>query len=77
MNLIGYWRSEEQTRVGERERQVYEEKKNFAGKAHKIAKMIVRMVAYECSPPMVTEAFMKEEEDDQCGLEEVEESNES
>ena len=40
MNLIGYWHSEEQTRVGEHERKVYEQKKNFAGKVNKIGKMI-------------------------------------
>ena len=48
MNLIGYWQSENQTRIGERERKVYEEKKNFAGKVNnKIAKMLARMVALE------------------------------
>ena len=67
MNLIGYWHSEEQTRVGERERKVYEEKKNLAGKVNKIAKMIVRMVAFEGLQPMATEALMKEKEDNQCG----------
>ena len=38
MNLIGHWRSEDQTIVGERERKVYEEKKNFAGKVKKSCK---------------------------------------
>ena len=38
MNLIGYWHSEDQARVGERERKVFEEKKNLAGKVTKIAK---------------------------------------
>ena len=60
-----------------RERCVYEEKKNFARKVNKIAKMIVRLVAFEGLQPMVTEAFMKEHVDNQCGLEKVEESNES
>ena len=41
MNLIGYWHSDEQIRVGEYQRRVCEEKKNFAGKATKIAKKIV------------------------------------
>ena len=36
MNLIGYWQREEQTRVGERGRKVFEEKKNFAGKVNKM-----------------------------------------
>ena len=45
-------------------------------KVNKIAKMIVRILALEGLQPMVTEAFMKEKENDQCGLEEVEEFNE-
>ena len=55
---VGHW--EEQTRVGEREKKVCEEKKNFAVKVCKIAKMLVRMVAFEGLQPMVTEAFMRE-----------------
>ena len=62
MNLIGHWRSEDQTRVGERERKVYEEKKNFAGKVKKVANRLVRMVTLEVLLPMVTEAFLKVEE---------------
>ena len=61
--------------VGELERRACEEKNNFAGKVNKIAKMIVRIVALEGLQPMVTEAFMKQNENKQCGLEEVEESN--
>ena len=74
MSLIGYWRSEEQTRVGERARKVSEEKKNFAGKVNKIANMIVRIVTFEGLQPMATEAFMRENEINQCRLE-VEDSN--
>ena len=44
MNLIGFWHSEEQPRVGEHARKVFEEKKNFARKVNKIAKMIVHPV---------------------------------
>ena len=54
MNLIGYWHGEEQTRVGERERKVYEEERNFAGKLNKIVKIVVRTVAFEGLQPMVT-----------------------
>ena len=54
MNLIGYWHGEEQTRVGERERKVYEEERNFAGKLNKIVKIVVRTVAFEGLHPMVT-----------------------
>ena len=61
MNLTGYWRREDQIRVGENERRVFEEKKKFAGKVTKIAKMLVRMVALEGLQPMVTEAFLKED----------------
>ena len=50
------------------ERKVLEEK-NFAGKVHKIAKMVVRMVAFEGLQPMVTEACTRENEDIQCGVE--------
>ena len=32
MNLVGYWQSEHQTRVGEHARKVYEEKKNLRRK---------------------------------------------
>ena len=39
MNLIGYWHSENQVRVGEYERRVFEEKENFAGIVSKVAKM--------------------------------------
>ena len=42
-------------RVGERERKVYEEKKTFAGKVNKIAKMIARMVDWRALQLMVTE----------------------
>ena len=45
-----------------------EEKKNFAGKVTKIARMIVRMVAFEGLQPAATEAFLKEEDNVQCGL---------
>ena len=64
-------------RVGELERQAYEERKNFAGKVNKIAKMFVRIVTLEGLQPMVTEAttFMKGV-DQQCTLE-VEDSNRS
>ena len=58
MNLIGYWHSEDQIRVGEYERRVFQQKKNFAGNVTKIAKMIVRLVAFEGLQPMVTEAFL-------------------
>ena len=68
MNLIGYWHNADQTRVGERERKVYEEEKNFVGKVSKIAKMLVRMVALEGLLPMVKEAFIKEKANTQCGL---------
>ena len=40
MNFIGYWRSEDQARVGERERKVREEKKNFAGKVNKLQRCL-------------------------------------
>ena len=76
MNLIGYWHSEEQT-VGEHERKVCEEKKNFAGKINKIAKMLVRMVALEGLQPIVTEALTREKGNVQCGLEELMGSNEN
>ena len=49
MNLFDYLRSEEQTRVGE-------ERKNLAGKANKIAKMVVRILTLEGLQPMVAEA---------------------
>ena len=58
MNLIGYWRSEEQARVGENERKICEEKKFFVGKVGEIAKMIVRIVTFEGLQPMVTEGFI-------------------
>ena len=57
MSLTGYWHSEDQTRAGEYES--FEEKKNFAGKLNKIAKMLVRMVMLEGLQPMVTGAFLK------------------
>ena len=60
MNLTAYWRSEDQVRVGEYERRVFEEKRNLAGKATKIAKMIVRMVAFEGLRSAATEPFLKE-----------------
>ena len=72
LNLIGYWRSEDQIKGGAYERREYEEKKNFAGKVNKIAK---RMVALEGLQPMVTEAFLKVG-NTQCGLGAVEKSNE-
>ena len=65
LNLIGYWHSEDQVRVGEYERRVFDEKKNVAGKVTKIAKMLVRMVALEGLQPMVTEAF-SEGDNSQC-----------
>ena len=40
MNLTGYCQSEDQTRVGEREKKVYEEKKNFAGKVSKMRRCL-------------------------------------
>ena len=43
---------------------MYEEKRNFAGKVNEIAKILVR-----------TEAFLKEKDNIQCGLEEMKESN--
>ena len=46
MNHIGYWQSEDQTRVGERERKVFEEKKNFAGKVREISNMLVRIIVF-------------------------------
>ena len=67
MNLNGFWRSEERTRVGELERQAYEEKKNFAGKVNKIAKVIVGIVTFEGLQPMVTEASTLRREIDQVG----------
>ena len=42
INLFGSWHNGEKSRVGELERKAYEEKKNFARKINKIAKMIVR-----------------------------------
>ena len=75
MNLTGFWCREEQTRVGERERKVFQEEKNVAGKVNRIAKMIVRTVAFEALQPIVAEAFMKEQDNNQCGLDEVEETN--
>ena len=62
MNFVGFWHNGEQTRVRERERKEYEEKKNSAGKVNKIAKMIVRIVTFEGLQPMVTEAtaFIRE-----------------
>ena len=60
MNLIGYWQNEDQVRVGEYERREFEEKKSFAGKVNKVAKMLVRMVALEGLQPIVTEPFFKE-----------------
>ena len=72
MNLvIGCWHSDDQIRVGEYVRRVFDEKNNFAGKVTKIAKMIVRMVAFEGLQPMVTDAFLKAEENIQCGLEDM------
>ena len=64
MNLIGYWHSEDQVRVGEYERTEFEE---IAGKVNKIAKMLVRMVALEG----LTEALFKEGDNIQCGLEDM------
>ena len=75
MNLIGYWRSEDQIRVGEYERRVLEEKKDFAGKVAKIAKMIARTVAFEGLQPMITEASLKGD-NIQCGLDAVKKSKE-
>ena len=71
MNLSGYWHSEDQVRVGEYERREFEEKKKFAGKVNKIAKMVVRMVALEGMQPVGTEAFSKEGDNIQCGLEDM------
>ena len=65
----------DQIRVGEYERRVFEEKKNFAGKVNKIAKMLVRMVALEGLQPMFTEAVLKGN-NIQCGLDAVKNSNE-
>ena len=70
MNLIGYWHSEDQVRVGEHERRESEEKKDLAGKVNKIVK-IVRMVALEGLQPTVTDAIFKEGDDIQCGLEDM------
>ena len=67
--------SEDQTRLGEHERTVYGEKKNFAGQVNKIAKALVRMVGLEGLQPMVTEAFLKGD-NTQCGLDAVKKSNE-
>ena len=75
MNLIGYWRSEDQSRVGEYERRVFEEQKHFAGRVAKIAKMIVSMVAFEGLQPAATEAFLKGD-DVQCETIAVKKSNE-
>ena len=51
-----------QTRVGEPERKPYEQKKNFAGKVNKTAKMNVRIVTLDGLQPMVTESsvFLRE-----------------
>ena len=51
-NLIGCWHSEEQARVGELERKVRGEKKNFVGKINKIAKMIVRIASWKWKTPV-------------------------
>ena len=75
-DVFGYWHNEWQTRVGELEGKAYEEKKNFAGKVNKIAKMIVRIVTSKGLQPMVTEASTFIREIDQCKLE-VEDSNRS
>ena len=61
-------------KVGELERKAYEERKNFARKANKIAKMIVRIVTFEGSQPMVTEATTFMKGIDQCTVE-VEDAN--
>ena len=61
MHLIGFWHSEEQTRVGELEGKAYEGKRTKQARS-KIAKMIVRIVALEGLQPRVTEAFMRENE---------------
>ena len=49
------------------------EEQNLAGKVNKIAKML----ALEGLQPKVTEAFLKEEEDNQCRLEKMKDSNDS
>ena len=61
-------------------REVNLKKAIFAGKVRKIAKMLVRMVAFEGLQPMVTEAFLKEGDNIRCGwedmrLEEMKDSN--
>ena len=57
------------------ERRVFERKKKFAGKVTKIAKVIVRMVAFEGSQPVITEAFLKGD-NVQCEMDAVKKSNE-
>ena len=52
--------------LGGFERRAYEVKKNFASKANKIAKMIVRIVFLEGLQPMVTEANVFPREIEQC-----------
>ena len=49
---------------------MFDEKKHFAGKVTKIAKVLVRMVALEGLQPMDTEAFLKER-NTQCELDAV------
>ena len=73
MNLTGYWHSDDQVRVGEYEKRVFDEKKNFAGKVTKDCQK--RMIAFEGLQPMVAEAFLKGD-NIQCGLDAVKNSNE-
>ena len=61
MNLIGYWHSDDQIRVGGRERRVFDEMMNFAGMATKIAK--------------ITKSFLKGD-NIQCEMDAVKKSNE-
>ena len=74
-NFIGDWHSDHQIRVGEYERRVFEEKKNFAGKVTEIAKTMMRMVTFEGLQPTASDAFLKGD-NIQCEMDAVRKSNE-
>ena len=69
MNLIGYWRTEDQVRVREYERMEFEEE--FCRKGQQDCKDACENGSVAGLQPMVTEAFLQEGDNIQCGLEDM------